>query len=107
MKKVFTLLLLLIAFLVNSQESKTTQKTKIVEASCGQCQFGINAKGCDLAVRIDGKSYFVEGTKIDEYGNAHAKDGFCKTIRKAEVAGKIVNKRFIATYFRLLAEITK
>ncbi|QZK99616.1 hypothetical protein K5L04_07820 [Flavobacterium psychrophilum] len=107
MKKVFTLLLLLIAFLVNAQESKTTQKTKIVEASSGQCQFGINAKGCDLAVRIDGKSYFVEGTKIDEHGNAHAKDGFCKTIRKAEVAGKIVNKRFIATYFRLLAEITK
>ena len=28
-------------------------------------------KGCDLAVRIDGKSYFVEGTKIDEHGDAH------------------------------------
>ena len=33
-------------------------------------------KGCDLAIRIDGKSYFVEGTKIDDHGDAHANDGF-------------------------------
>jgi hypothetical protein len=31
---------------------------------------------CDLAVRIDGKPYFVDGTSIDSHGDAHAEDGF-------------------------------
>jgi hypothetical protein len=59
-------------------------------------------KGCDLAVRIDGKSYFVEGTKLDSHGDAHAKDGFCSTIRKAEVVGEIKGNKFIASSFKLL-----
>jgi hypothetical protein len=32
--------------------------------------------GCELAVRIDGKSYFVDGSSIDSHGDAHASDGF-------------------------------
>jgi hypothetical protein len=39
--------------------------------------------GCDLAVRMNEKSYFVEGTKIDDHGDAHADDGFCSTVRTA------------------------
>jgi hypothetical protein len=42
----------------------------IVE-SCGQCQFGMKATMPDLAVRIDGKPYFVDGTSIDSHGDAH------------------------------------
>jgi hypothetical protein len=61
-------------------------------------------KGCDLAVRIDGKSYFVEGTKLDDHGDAHAKDGFCSVIRKAEVSGEIKGNQFIASSFKLLPE---
>lgn len=103
MKKTFSLLLLLTTFLINAQDKKTTQKTHIVEVSCGQCQFGMTTKkGCDLAVRIDGKSYFIDGTKIDEHGDAHAKDGFCEAIRKAEVVGEIKNDRFVVSYFKLL-----
>jgi hypothetical protein len=79
-----------------------TKPIKIVEVSCGQCQFEMGGKGCNLAVRIKGKSYFVDGTSIDEHGDAHAEDGFCKAIRKAEVQGKIVKNRFVATYFKLL-----
>lgn len=75
---------------------------QIVEASCGECQFGLPGKSCDLAVRINGKSYFVDGTSIDDYGDAHAKDGFCKAVRKAEVQGEIVNNKFKATYFKLI-----
>lgn len=76
---------------------------KIVEVSCGQCKFAMTEKkGCDLAVRIDGKSYFVEGTTIDEHGDAHAADGFCSLIKKAEVIGEIKNNRFVVTYFKLL-----
>jgi hypothetical protein len=102
MKKVIIILFLFTAIAINAQSKKA--KTQIVEASCGQCQFGIKSqKGCDLAVRIDGKSYFVDGSKIDDHGDAHAKDGFCEAIRKAEVTGEIVGDRFKATSFKLLA----
>ena len=79
----------------------------VAEASCGQCQFGLKGKGCDLAVRINGKAYFVDGTKIDEHGDAHAKDGFCEAIRKAQVQGDVVNNRYKVSYFKLLPEPAK
>jgi hypothetical protein len=79
-----------------------TKKRDTVEASCGQCQFKMPGKGCNLAVRISGKSYFVDGTSIDDHGDAHADDGFCEAVRRAEVQGEVVNNRFKATYFKLL-----
>jgi len=90
------------ALFASAQGTSDSTKTQVVEASCGQCKFGLKAKGCDLAVRINGKAYFVDGTAIDDHGDAHADDGFCNAIRKAEVKGLIVNGRFKATYFRLL-----
>ena len=83
------------------------KKIQIVEASCGECQFKLAGKGCDLAVRIDGKAYFVDGTDIDSHGDAHANDGFCKAVRKAEVQGEVVNNRFKATYFKLVIDPVK
>ncbi|MDN3676172.1 DUF6370 family protein [Flavobacterium paronense] len=100
MKKVISILVLFVCIAVNAQEKP---KTQIVEAACGQCQFGMKGKGgCDLAVRIDGKSYFVDGTDINKHGDAHAADGFCSAIRKAEVVGEIKNDRFVASEFKLL-----
>ena len=85
-----------------SQKAKDISIHQVVEASCGQCQFGMTeTSGCDLAVRIDGKSYFVDGTKIDEHGDAHADDGFCVVIRNANVKGKIVDGRFKSESFTL------
>jgi hypothetical protein len=78
------------------------KKLQVVEASCGECNFGLTGKSCDLAVRIGGKSYFVDGTSINDHGDAHAKDGFCEAVRKAEVQGEIVDGRFKATYFKLV-----
>ena len=78
------------------------KKIQIVETACGECQFKLSGKGCELAVRIDGKSYFVDGTDIDSHGDAHAKDGFCNAVRKAEVQGEIVNDRYRVTYFKLI-----
>ena len=75
-----------------------------VEASCGQCNFDLPGTGCDLAVRIGGKAYFVDGTHIDKHGDAHAKDGFCNAVRKAKVQGQVKDNRFRATYFKLVAE---
>jgi len=76
---------------------------QVVEAACGQCQFGITEKlGCDLAVRIEGNTYFVDGTNIHEHGDAHAEDGFCEAIRRANVKGKVVDGRFKSESFDLI-----
>ena len=80
----------------------STKKIQVVETACGQCQFGLKEPGCLLAVRINGKAYFTDGTSIDEHGDAHAEDGFCNVVRKAEVQGAVVKGRFRATYFKLL-----
>jgi hypothetical protein len=80
-------------------------KPTIVDAACGQCQFHLKTqKGCDLAIQVNSMAYFVDGTKIDEHGDAHANDGFCNAIRKALVQGTVVNNRFVATSFKLLTE---
>lgn len=100
----FTICLIVCSFTMQAQEPKAQPKTQLVEVSCGQCQFGMkDKKGCDLAVRIDGKSYFVDGTKLDDHGDAHAEDGFCSAVRQAEVIGEIRNNRFVVTYFKLLS----
>lgn len=105
MKSIVTLLFILTFSLGFAQEKKETQKTQIVEASCGQCQFGMKSKsGCDLAVRMDGKSYFVEGTDINKHGDAHAEDGFCSAIRQAEVVGEVKDNKFVVSHFKLLPQ---
>ena len=102
MKKILYLAILFSATLASAQDKKEEPKPQIVEASCGQCQFGMEGHGCELAVRIDGKSYFVNGSSIDSHGDAHASDGFCSAIRKAEVVGKVVDNKFKVTSFKLL-----
>jgi hypothetical protein len=110
MKYLFSFILLTAIAFSSSAQTKSAKDAKpdsakkilVVEASCGECQFGMEGTSCDLAVKLDGKSYFVDGTAIDEHGDAHAKDGFCKAVRKAEVQGEVVNNRFKATYFKLL-----
>ncbi|WP_456315601.1 DUF6370 family protein [Pseudomonas shirazensis] len=104
MKKVLFLLFLFIGIATQAQNKKVIDKPQIVEASCGECQFGMKGKSCDLAVRIDGKTYFVDGTTIHDHGDAHAEDGFCNAIRKASVTGTIEKNRFKATSFTLIKE---
>jgi hypothetical protein len=101
--------LLGIAVKAQAKNPVTTNKIgldslKTVEAACGECRFGMKGKGCNLAVRIDGKAYFVDGTNIDKHGDAHADDGFCNKIREAKVSGTVVNDRFVATSFTLLPD---
>jgi Family of unknown function (DUF6370) len=81
----------------------SAKKTMIVDASCGMCQFGMKGSDCLLAVRFNGKAYYVDGTGIDEHGDAHAAAGFCNAVRKAKVQGEVVDGRFKADYFKLLA----
>ena len=86
----------------NTQNPDPNKKLLTVEASCGQCQFKMTGKGCTLAIRIDGKSYFVDKAKIDDFGDAHSKMGFCNAIRKAKVQGDIIDGKFVATFFELI-----
>jgi hypothetical protein len=92
---------------VKNTDPDKTKKIQLVDAACGQCKFKLPGKSCDLAVRINNKAYFVDSANIDAYGDAHAKDGFCNAIRKAEVQGSIINGRFVATYFRLVPSKNK
>ena len=78
-----------------------SQPISLVEASCGQCQFGLPGDGCDLAVRIEGAAYYVDGSGIDDHGDAHGADGLCNAIRKADVVGSVVDDRFVASSFVL------
>jgi hypothetical protein len=98
MKTIISILVFLVTLSVSAQE----KKSQIVEVSCGQCKFGMKSKGCDLAVRVDGKSYFTKGTKIDDHGDAHAKDGFCNAIKKAEVVGEIKDNYFVVSTIKIL-----
>ena len=107
MKKIFLATFLFVTAIVIAQDKKEQSKSQIVEAACGQCQFGMEGYGCELALRIDGKPYFVDGTSIDSHGDAHATDGFCAAIRKATVVGEIKDNRFVVSQFKLLPEEKK
>ena len=99
MKKYYYLVVLMLVLLSCTKETKI----QIVETACGQCQFNMTEKsGCDLAVRMNGTSYFVDNTNIDDHGDAHADDGFCSTVRTARVKGEIVEGRFKVESFELI-----
>ena len=86
------------------EEAPMSAKHENVELSCGQCQLGLEGESCDLAVRIDGKAYFVDGSGIDDHGDAHAADGLCNAILRADVVGQVENGRFLASAIELRRE---
>jgi hypothetical protein len=97
-------LLLVLLFIISTSCSNKKEVIQVAAISCGQCQFELDGQnGCDLAVRIDNKAYFVDGFDIDAFGDAHDEHtGFCEVVRKAEVTGIIENGRFKATSVKLV-----
>ena len=73
----------------------------MVLASCGMCNFGMRSRDCSLAIQISDKAFHVKGTKIDDHGDSHAKDGFCNAVRVAKVSGKVKKNVFLADSFEL------
>ena len=102
----FILVVAILALFIGCQHTSKAQpsKTLLVEAACGQCQFDQPGSGCDLAVRIDERVYFVDGSGIDDHGDAHGADGFCNAVRHAQVTGSIEGDRFVASSFVLLSD---
>jgi hypothetical protein len=66
------------------------------DVGCGQCLFGLDGTGCDLAIRWNGVAMFVDGSGIDDHGDAHAADGLCNKVSMADVFGEINDGRFIS-----------
>ena len=105
-------LLILIFILPFSLHSQDTSKKVLdfdpniqvidVKASCGICMFDMDGFKCELAVNMDGAKYYVEGTDIDDYGDAHSDKGFCNAIRDAKIQGQIVDDKYIVSYFKLI-----
>ena len=112
MKKILTVLLFTMVSLLAFSQNNTKKKLEFdkskpsyeLETACGTCQFKMKGKGCILAVKYEGKTYFVEGTDIDDHGDAHDEDGFCNAVRKAKVQGHVVSDKFAVTYFELLKQ---
>lgn len=99
------LLILFISFTAISVNGQTKEKTYKVLAACSQCQFNMSdSKGCDLAIQIAGKHYWVEGSNLSDHGDEHAKDGMCKSIQKANVVGVIKNDTIYVSSFNLLVK---
>ena len=94
----------ILLFSQNKPKPQSAMKINlIVDASCAKCQMGKNNDDeCLLAVEINSDIYYVEGTTIDDHGDAHASDGFCNVVRKAHVEGIIDDGRFYLDKFRLL-----
>ncbi|MEO9570547.1 MAG: DUF6370 family protein [Polaribacter sp.] len=100
MKKLLFLSVFMIAFSCGNKK----EITQIAAVSCGQCKFELDSeKGCSLAVKIDDKTYFVDGFGIDDFGDAHDKHvGFCNVVRQAEITGVIEGGRFKASALKLV-----
>ena len=110
MKRLLCCLMSLLLFTAANAQDSTHKKLVFnpispvyeVAATCGTCMFKMDGKGCHLAVKFKGKNYFVDGTSIDDHGDAHDKEGFCNAIKKAKVQGAVVGDRFLVTYFELI-----
>lgn len=85
-----------------SEQPVVIPYTGVAEAGCARCRFQADEPGCDLAIRVEGRTWLVTGTEIDDHGDAHAADGFCNATRQARVAGRFEGGRFVADEFELL-----
>lgn len=65
-----------------------------IQIGCSMCIYKMaGSSDCELAALVDGKAYLVEGSGIDDHGDAHAADGLCNTARSAVATGRIEGGR--------------
>lgn len=76
----------------------------LVITSCGKCQRWTRARVCNLAVKIDNKTYSVKGTNVHDHGDAHSGEGLCSSVRVARAKGKMKDDVFNADSFVLIGD---
>jgi Family of unknown function (DUF6370) len=82
-------------------ESSRSQIARDVEIGCALCIYrmpGVN--DCVLAAKVDERALLVDGSGIDDHGDAHAADGLCNTARKVRAVGVVQGDRFVVTHLR-------
>lgn len=61
--------------------------TTSVEAGCAYCSYKMDgAKGCSLAIKVDGVAYKVSGNELSAHG-----EGLCEHTRTATVTGSLLD----------------
>ena len=74
----------------------------LVIASCGKCNFGSRKeRSCSLSIKI-GDDIYPVNKDINDFGDMHAKEGFCMAIRVAYVSGEIKKNHFTPEIFLLI-----
>ena len=64
----------------NAQSSESRTVAMFAEAGWATGVFNMQGvAGCNLDVRIDGTAYLVNGSELDDHGDAHVPDGLCNT----------------------------
>ena len=57
-----------------------------IEAGCAMCIYQMpGIEECVLAVRWDDRDWLVDGSGIDDHGDAHAPDGLCLVARPGKM----------------------
>lgn len=104
MKNLLGLFLVLFSVVIFAQKKLEKQ---VVEAGCGMCIYNMKSdKGCAIAVKIDGKPYYVEGVNKKSLGDPHADNGYCNVTKKALVTGELKNNKFYAKEFQFVENDT-
>lgn len=79
------------------EDQAATGETQTYEVGCGGCIFQMeDAVGCEAAVKVDDKTYWIEGVKISAHNI-----GLCSGSAEADMAGEVKDGKFIATSFAL------
>ncbi len=100
--KLFLISLLILSSCATTRVNKEVEG--VYEIACGKCIYKMTGDECDIAVLINGKHYYVEGSDISDHGNEHAEDGLCNSSRKAQIKGKIKFGIFMAEYVKIIEE---
>jgi len=93
-----SLLTLLIAGCASGQSHTPPPPTEQqIAVGCAMCIYEMDGvDDCVLAVKIAGKPYLVEGSDIDDHGDAHAADGLCNAEHQAVAVGRIEDGKYVA-----------
>ena len=98
-KLILTIPLVMLAGCSNDSASSSVAKIT-EEVGCGMCIYHMDGvSSCATAVKIGDTPYLLSDNKLDAHSS-----GICAAPKRAEVSGKIVEGKYVASTIRLVAE---